>query len=231
MRTDRRPVSDPGALSSAVGSVFRGKLCQSVMRYRKATRFEKEAVLYEARGKDHNIYFLERGVVKVGTLGKGGREIIYDVRREGDVVGELCACGHPRRDRAVALEPTEAVVVPFDEVLVILQKNPDALRAFLESLGRTLADAYEQVTTLAADDLAHRLVKTLLKLSARLGRPGEQGVEIGSYLTQKEIAQMVGARRERVSTALNQLRRRGVVQYSRGGHLVLDVQGLEKFRP
>ena len=47
------------------------------------------------------------------------------------------------------------------------------------------------------------------------------------YLTQEEIAQMVGARRERVSTALNALRRRGMVQYSTRGHLVLDVRALE----
>lgn len=200
------------------------------MRYGKPARFEREAVLYEAGEDDYNLYFLDRGVVKVSTRVKDGREIIYDLRTEGDIVGELCAFEHPRRDRAVALEPTEAVVVPFDQVLAILQKNPDLLRAFLESLGRTLADAYEQVATLAADGLAHRLVKTLLKLAARLGRPTGEEIEIGSYLTQKEIAEMVGARRERVSSALNQLRRRGLVQYSRGGHLVLDVKGLEKLR-
>jgi hypothetical protein len=35
------------------------------------------------------------------------------------------------------------------------------------------------------------------------------------------------ARRERVSTALNLLRRRGMVQYSNHGHLLLDVTALE----
>jgi hypothetical protein len=39
---------------------------------------------------------------------------------------------------------------------------------------------------------------------------------------------MVAARRERVSTALNLLRRQGMVHYSTRGHLMLDVRALER---
>jgi len=38
---------------------------------------------------------------------------------------------------------------------------------------------------------------------------------------------MVAARRERISTALNSLRRQGLVQYSMRGHLMLNMTGLE----
>jgi hypothetical protein len=38
---------------------------------------------------------------------------------------------------------------------------------------------------------------------------------------------MAAARRERVCTALNSLRRRGMVQYSARGHMLLDVGALE----
>ena len=40
---------------------------------------------------------------------------------------------------------------------------------------------------------------------------------------------MMASSRERVSAALNLLRDRGMVRYSRGGHLLLDVQGLENW--
>ena len=52
-------------------------------------------------------------------------------------------------------------------------------------------------------------------------------MELPAYLTQEEIAQMVAARRERISTALNSLRRRGMVHYSARGHLMLDMASLE----
>jgi hypothetical protein len=37
------------------------------------------------------------------------------------------------------------------------------------------------------------------------------------------------ARRERVSTALNALRRRGIAQYSPRGHLIVDLRALDAF--
>jgi len=40
---------------------------------------------------------------------------------------------------------------------------------------------------------------------------------------------MVVARRERVSTALNTLRRGGVVDYSVNGHLLLDLDGIDRW--
>jgi CRP-like cAMP-binding protein len=70
----------------------------------------------------------------------------------------------------------------------------------------------------------------LSKLAHKLGQPAGGLVEIPVYLTQEELSQMVVARRERVSTALNSLRRSGVAQYSSRGHLLLDMQALERRR-
>jgi DNA-binding IclR family transcriptional regulator len=55
--------------------------------------------------------------------------------------------------------------------------------------------------------------------------------EIDAYLTQEELAQMVVASRERVSTALNSLRRGGLVRYSADGHLLLNLAALDRWRP
>jgi hypothetical protein len=40
---------------------------------------------------------------------------------------------------------------------------------------------------------------------------------------------MVVARRERISTALNFLRRRKMIQYTNHGHLLLNLKALESF--
>jgi len=63
----------------------------------------------------------------------------------------------------------------------------------------------------------------------QLGRNSGQRTELSAYLTQEEISQMVVARRERVSTAMKFLRHRGMVDYSRRGCLVLDLQALQNY--
>lgn len=216
-------------VSSALAGVFRGKFCDAILPNRKATTFKKGEVIYDVGGKDRTFFFLLSGFVKLGTITSDGHELIYHVRKGGDVVGELCASQLERPDRAIALEDTEAIPVPYGELMELLRKQPELLDRLVEVFCRALTEAYEQVNTLAVDDTVHRLVKALLRLAAKIGHRSGQVVEIPTYLTQEEISQMVAARRERVSTALNFLRRRGMVRYTNHGHLTLDTKALESY--
>ncbi len=220
------PALHEASLSAALMSVFRGKFCDVLLLGRSQVSFEKDAVLYDIGDKDRNFFFIRQGFVKVGTIMPDGREIIYDIRKGGDVAGELCARQVLRRDRAVALEPSMVVPVHYREIVRTLQDNPDLLTKLVEIFCDCLADAYEQINTLAVHDILRRLGNVLAGLAAKIGRPFDDMIQIPSYLTQEEISQMVAARRERVSTALNVLRRRGIIQYTNGGHLLVRVEAL-----
>jgi len=220
-------IARQAVLSTALTLIFRGQFCDLILANRKATKFGRHSVIYDVGDRARTFFFLQTGFVKVGTLTADGREVIYDVRKAGDVVGELCAADQARPDRAVALEETEAICVPFDEVMQYMLKKPDLIAVLVDVFCRALKEAYAQVNSLAIDDTVHRLIKVLVGLAKKIGRPSGSVVEIPTYLTQEEISQMAGARRERVSTTLNSLRRRGMVQYSARGHMMLDVAALQ----
>ena len=213
------------AVSTALAAVFRGRFCDAILPNRRAVAFKKEQVIYDVGDTARDFFFLQRGFVRVGTITSNGHELIYDVRKAGDVVGELCAYELQRLDRAVALEPAEAIPVPFDEVMEAVRERPDLLTRLVDVFCRALSEAYAQVNTLAVDDTAHRLAKVLLKLATKIGQHAGSEVEIPTYLTQEEIAQMVAVRRERISTALNFFRRKRLIH----GHLVLNVSALESY--
>jgi CRP/FNR family transcriptional regulator, cyclic AMP receptor protein len=216
------------AVSTALATVLRGKFCDAILSNRTARSFERDEVLYDIGDGDRAFFFLQAGFVKVGAVTAEGRELIYDVRGSKDVVGELCLSEVRRPDRAVALDRTEAVRVPRDEVMEILRRRPELFSRLLDVLGRALVEAYEQVNTLATDQTLGRVAKTLLRLATKIGKRSGEAVEIQAYLTQEDLSQMVAARRERVSTALNFLRRKGAIHYLPYGHLSLDVEVLER---
>lgn len=230
MSTPASRPSHDASLSSALGTIFRGKLCDTILHTRDAISFDKGATIFDGGDKGRTFFFVKRGIVKVGTVTEDGREIIFDLRKEGDVIGELCACESARRDRAVALVPTEVVAVPYDEILDRLQKNRAVLQEILEVICHSLSGAYDLADLMSFGDTVHRLIKVLLKLANQLGRSAGDLVEIDAYLTQEELSQMIAASRERVCGALNLLRDRGMVRYSRGGRLLLNVKDLESYK-
>ena len=218
-----------GSVSSALVSVFRGRFCDIVLHNRSAVSYKKDRVLYDLGNSTRTFFFIQHGFVKVGTVTREGREIIYDVRKDGDVVGELAACKPTRRDRAVALEDTNAIPVPFSEIIDVLERSGMTAK-LVDVFCDSLSEAYEQINVLTYRDVLDRLIAVLRGLAIKIGRTAGDVVEIPNYLTQEDISQMVAARRERVSTALNLLRRRGIVQYSNRGHLMLRVTELENFK-
>ena len=186
-------LSSQAILSTALISVFRGKFCDFVLANRKATTFSKHCVIYDVGERSRTFFFLQSGFVKVGTITADGREVIYDVRKGGDVIGELRASEELRPDRAVALEETDAICVPFEDVMQQILKKPDLISVLVDVFCRALKEAYAQVNSLAIDDTVHRLIKVLIGLAAKIGRRSGTSVEIPTYLTQEEVAQMAAA--------------------------------------
>lgn len=218
------------ALSSTLLPIFRGRFCDVLLPGRATTTFEADEILYERGDSDRSFYFVRSGVVKTGTITRDGREIVYDLRKERDVIGELCAVHALRRDRAVALARTVTVTVPFDEVVAVLAQHAALLGDFIGIFCSALAEAHEHIDSLAFDSVLMRTSSVLHSLANKFGRSIGDFIELPMYLTQEELAQMVVARRERVSTALNNLRREGIVHYSPRGHLRLDAEKLARFR-
>src|SRR3954454_7243420 len=79
------------ALSTAIAAVFRGRFCDVLLAHRRPMAFAKNSVIYDVGDRKRAFYFLQSGFVKLGAIAADGREVIYDVRKGGDVVGELSA--------------------------------------------------------------------------------------------------------------------------------------------
>src|SRR5215472_6644982 len=94
------------AVSTALTSVFRGQFCDLILPGRKTTSFHKHQVIYDLGDTERTLYFISDGFVKLGSITPVGQEVIYDVRKGGDVIRELCSSESEGRDRAVELEQT-----------------------------------------------------------------------------------------------------------------------------
>ena len=108
------------------------------------------------------------------------------------------------------LEPARLAILD-DRFLAIACRWPTVVSAIL---GRAVRRSHGLALQLAISDVRHiepRLLLLFWHLADRWGRVGRDGVTIPLRLTHEVIAQLVGAQRPTVSTALQALSREGLL--------------------
>lgn len=213
---------------TALSSCFRGKLCDQLMN-RPGRPVAKGQPVYGLGDPAQSVFFLRQGLVKLTSMTEDGRESILRLHQAGDVFGDLCHCTGERREQAVAMEDCDIVELNFDEFIAHLQSNRPAFLLFLSNVAQQLSSAYEQIQTLSFSSTMERLVRTLTRLADEFGVPEGEWIKLTHYFRQDDLAQMIGARREVVSTLLNQLRDEGLITYARKDGLLLRRAGLDGY--
>ncbi len=198
----------------------------------KLRRYPKGALLWTAEVSEHFIYFLERGQVAIMLNDAAGCEIILRVIGPGQPFGELCFCSkreRPRENCAKAVVDCQVRQIGFDEFLIHLQRNADALLAFTFTLCKRLADAESRIEVLSNRGAEARLGRLLLQLAASdgvasLSRPGVK-LPVGH----EELARMAAMSRPHVSVTMSKLRDRNLLHYDRGSQLTVNVKRLADY--
>ena len=84
---------------SALAPLFRGRFCDVVLGGRPARVFEEDEVLYEVAACERTFFFVRTGIVKIGTITAGGREIAASACRRHST---RCAVAASRSTRRAA---------------------------------------------------------------------------------------------------------------------------------
>src|SRR5215212_3774012 len=210
----------------AVSKLFRGNLCEELGQ-RPARHLKAGEFLYHMGEVARSVYLVRSGLIKTSLVSPGGHQLTLRIHKAGDVLGELCLCVHERREQALALEQSEVVEIPLDLLIARLRSDPQAALDFAVAASAQLLQTYQRLESLSVEPAMGRLIRTLLDLASELGEPTDQGVRIGHHITKEELARLISARREVVSSLLNELRKAGLISYTRRGLIVVNRQALQ----
>jgi CRP-like cAMP-binding protein len=129
---------------------------------------------------------------------------------------------------ATAVAETQLLGIGNDDLNGLLEGRPSVAKVLLAALAKRLRRTNENLADLVFTDVPGRVAKALLDLSARFGRPVEEGILVAHDLTQEELAQLVGASRETVNKALADFATRGWLRLEARAVLLLDVERLKR---
>lgn len=106
-----------------------------------------------------------------------------------------------------AQEQAEVRIIPQEAVLRVVAARPEFGARVMRELSCSGWQLMNTVHMLAFFNLPQRVARVLVNLATMFGVPdGKRGVRLGLRFTQEELAEMAGARRETLSTVLQEFR-------------------------
>lgn len=153
------------------------------------------------------------GAVRISTVSLSGKQVTLTYAEPGIWFGDIALFdGLPRTHDANAHGPTTLLVVSKPDFHALLADHVELYEALLRLNCRRLRLMFDLHEDLNTRPLQARLARQILMLARGQGeeQPGE--IRIGLQLAQEDLAQLLGASRQRVNQELKGLEREGALR-------------------
>ena len=166
------------------------------------------------------IYFIKHGYIRIGHLDDDGNKIVHDVLQPGDFFGQLSLERNTLNGEFAQCIKSGVSLCSFsiEDFNQLLHKKPQLAIKYSKLAGLRMRRFENRILNILQKDTRTRLIQfldQLLKEAKSKKNILPNSVSIPNYLTHEEIAQLIGASRQTVTTLLNQLKEYGKLVYSR----------------
>lgn len=205
-------------------------LRHDILRCAYVKRFH-DSELITARGDPPQEWIAcAKGAVRVSSTSVSGKLITLTYVEPGIWFGDVAIFDGDRRTHdAYAHGDTTILCVARADFTKILATHTELYEALLRLHARRIRQLYGLVEDLNTLPLRARLAKQLLHLVRSYGVPSlSDGAEvrIGLHLAQEELAQLLGASRQRVNQELKAMEREDSIRIEPGGLVVRSREAL-----
>jgi len=172
------------------------------------------------------VFFIEKGWIKVSFVSPNGKEALLALPGEGEFIGARCLIeDYKRIGTATALGECSLIRISKTAVIRLLRQEPDFAQMLVTCVVSQGLRAQRILAEQLTDSSERRLAKMLLRLTNRVGKQKSEPVLM--RVSQADLASMIGTTRARVSYFMNRFRREGFIDYNRYGYVTVH-KGLRK---
>jgi len=198
--------------------------CAYVKRY-------KDGELIAARGDPPEEWIAcAKGAVRVSSTSITGKQVTLTYVEPGVWFGDVAIFDGDRRTHdAYAHGETTILCVARGDLRKILGQHVELYEAMLRLQSRRLRQMFGLIEDLNTLPLRARLAKQLVHLVRSYGVPclsDGREMRISLQLAQEELAQLLGASRQRVNQELKAMEREDLIRIEPGGLVVRDRDAL-----
>ncbi|MGM1050272.1 MAG: Crp/Fnr family transcriptional regulator [Bacillota bacterium] len=183
-------------------------------RMTSITTIPKNKYIQTPSSFTEGLYFIKKGKVRIYKLNTDGKQFTLDILNEGNVFGELSGISFGTREMFIeTLEECDICLMDKSRFETFLIDHPRFMMNLLQMMSERIVNMNHLAYSLALGKLRIRILHVLIKLADQFGTGSSEGfVQIDLSVSHQEIANMVGATREAVSSILQDFVKEELIQ-------------------
>ena len=187
--------------------------------------YGKDEFIYFPDEPSEKIYMISEGRVKIGSYLDDGKEIVKAILGHGEIFGELALAGEDKRtDFAQAMDAnTKVCPMTIEDMEELMAEHKQLSFKIMKIIGLRLKRTERKIESLVFKDARTRVIEFLRDTAMEKGQKVGFETMIKSHLTHKDIASLTGTSRQTVTTILNELRDKNVINFDRRRILIRDL--------
>lgn len=191
-------------------------------RARQRTYRAEEAILHQD-DPGETFHIILHGTVKISTTLPDGSEVFLALLATGDTFGELSLIDSGFRSAdVVTQEETTLVTLDRGTFEELMNTVPTFTRNLMRILARRLRLANVRIQAHCTLDVYGLVARQIMELAELYGKPQTDGSTfVPIRLTQGDMAELVGASRERVNQVMVAFRQRGSISVDTSYHITV----------
>ncbi|MCP2198273.1 Crp/Fnr family transcriptional regulator [Lentzea flava] len=191
--------------------------------------FRRGDVLLRLGVRTDELFVIRAGKAKTCCTSPDGRELVLDFHCAGDVLVEPTLFdAAPSVSTTVALTDVHAGRISRADLIRWLALCPEITERLLGCLARRQRESHQMRMDIVQMDAPARLAKALLRLAGRFGSDRRGALLMIEDLTQEELGQYIGARRDTVNKTLSDFAGRGWISIERKSIFLTDPAQLSR---
>lgn len=196
-------------------------------QYSRMRKYPKGSSIYLPTDLSDSAFLLAEGRVRMCATTPEGKQSILAFVEPGELFGELAIVDtNQREERAEAVLNSTVILLPGDQLRRLMEEAPGVALGVTKLIGLRRKRVERRLRSLLFRSNRERLSQLLIDLAEQYGNATTAGIELAIKLSHQDLASIIGATRETVTTVLGELQNEGLVRIERQKLTLLDLRRL-----
>ena len=197
--------------------------------HQKHKTYKKGEFIYFIDEPSDYMYIIKEGRVKIGAYSEDGKEIVKVILAPGQIFGELALAGEDRHnDFAQALdENTSICPMTIEAMKMRMAEDQELSLSILKLVGNRMRKLERRIEALVFKDARTRIIDFIRELAEERGQKVGFETMVKNHLKHQDIAALTGTSRQTVTTILNDLKEKNLINFDRRKILIRDMEKLK----